>query len=444
MTETEVKVEIKKEGYKKTKFGLLPKDWEITQFNKIFELMKSYSFSRNDLTDNENEGDTYYIHYGDIHSKFERLILNLNDRNSAKIPLLRDSSKPEKDLVYLQEGDLIIADASEDYEGVAECIEIGKIQKGKKIIGGLHTIVARDKNGKTAKKFRSHLLKSWPVAKELKKIATGISVLGVSKGNIEKVKIPLPPLPQQGKIAEILTTWDEAISKIEKLIKAKKRYKKGLMQRLLSGKVRFSEFEGEDWVEMYLGKLVKRKKRKVPKPDNEYLSIGIRSHGKGTFQKPNKDPDDNSMTSLYKVKENDLIVNITFAWEGAIAIVKKEDEGGYVSHRFPTYEFEASKLIPEYFQYVIIQPWFVYKLGLISPGGAGRNRVLNKKDFLKLKIEIPSVSEQKAIADVLMTIDREIELLEMQLNKYQKQKKGLMQKLLTGKMRVNKVEFVDG
>jgi len=75
-------------------------------------------------------------------------------------------------------------------------------------------------------------------------------------------------------------------------------------------------------------------------------------------------------------------------------------------------------------------------LDLISPGGAGRNRVLSKKDFLKLEVKIPSVEEQTAIAQVLQAADKEIQVLKTKAEKLREQKKGLMQVLLTGKKRL--------
>ncbi|HPZ08123.1 MAG TPA: restriction endonuclease subunit S, partial [Candidatus Eremiobacteraeota bacterium] len=248
--------------------------------------------------------------------------------------------------------------------------------------------------------------------------------------------IYLPPLPEQQKIAQILSCWDKAIEKTEKLIDARTRLKKGLMQKLLTGKKRFKEFEGKVWEKLKLSDFLISSPRPIDKPDKNYLALGIRSHGKGTFLKPASDPKKIEMTTLYQVKENDLIVNITFAWEAAIAIAKKEDEGALVSHRFPTYTFDRNIVIPEYFKYVILQKSFVYKLGLISPGGAGRNRVLDKKDFGNLIVTVPCLKEQQKISFILTACDREIELLENKLSSLKDQKKGLMQKLLTGQIRV--------
>ena len=141
------------------------------------------------------------------------------------------------------------------------------------------------------------------------------------------------------------------------------------------------------------------------------------------------------MDKLYIVKNNDLIVNITFAWEHAIAVADKNDEGKLVSHRFPTYEFNENAY-PKFFKYYILQSKFKHILVNISPGGAGRNRVMNKKDFLNISVKIPSYEEQAKIAEVLSAADKEIELLEKELEALKLQKKGLMQRLLTGEVRV--------
>jgi type I restriction enzyme S subunit len=117
-------------------------------------------------------------------------------------------------------------------------------------------------------------------------------------------------------------------------------------------------------------------------------------------------------------------------------LVKKTDEDCLVSHRFPTFEVDINKALPDYLRHVIVQKRFIRNLGLISPGGAGRNRILNKKDFLNLKISLPEIKEQERIGDFLNTSLKEISLLEAQLELLEKQKRGLMQKLLTGQWRV--------
>ena len=184
-----------------------------------------------------------------------------------------------------------------------------------------------------------------------------------------------------------------------------------------------------DWKLGKLSDIIENILRPVPKPAKPYWRLGIKSWAKGTFHAFVDDPETVDMDELYEVKENDLIVNITFAWEHAIAIAKKEDEGLLVSHRFPTYVFKDGQ-IPEYYQAVISQQYFKDMLDHISPGGAGRNRVLNRKDFLNLPCYIPSLVEQRKIAEVLSTCDRVIELKQQLLAEKRKQKQWLMQVLL--------------
>ena len=185
----------------------------------------------------------------------------------------------------------------------------------------------------------------------------------------------------------------------------------------------------EEWTLGKLSDVIENVSRPVPKPKEPYWRLGIKSWAKGTFHAFVDDPETVNMDELYEVKENDLIVNITFAWEHAIAIAKKEDEGLLVSHRFPTYVFKDEQ-IPDYYQAVIAQQYFKDMLEHISPGGAGRNRVLNRKDFLNLPCYIPSLTEQRKLAEILSTCDHVIELKQQLFAEKRKQKQWLTQILL--------------
>jgi type I restriction enzyme S subunit len=248
-------------------------------------------------------------------------------------------------------------------------------------------------------------------------------------------KIYLPPLPEQKKIVDIISAWDKSISNTEYLIERLQIYKKGFIQHLTTGNINFPGF-GKQWKEMPLGKFLKPVVRKIIKPKESYLRLGIRSHGKGTFTSTVEDSETIAMTHLYQVKEGDLIVNITFAWEGAIAIVGQDGNGAFVSHRFPTYTIDTKIVLPEYFKYLMLSKRFFYELGLISPGGAGRNRVMSKTDFLKIRVNIPPIEEQIKIGGILTAIDDYINLLSKKLELVKKQKKVLIQKLLIGQIRV--------
>lgn len=193
---------------------------------------------------------------------------------------------------------------------------------------------------------------------------------------------------------------------------------------------RFPEFQNAGaWEEKSLSSVLSPVVRERLKPSEPYTRLGLRSHGKGTFLKEKEDPAKNAMDVLFEVKRDDLIVNITFAWEGAIAIAGSSDDEALVSHRFPTYTFAKGQAFPEFFRYRILEKQFVYSLGVISPGGAGRNRVMSKTDFLKLKVLLPSLGEQRKIADCLASADALIAAQGRKVEALRAHKKGLMQQL---------------
>ncbi len=342
-----------------------------------------------------------------------------------------------------EDGDIIIAK-------ITPCFENGKGAIVTGLLNGLgfgstEFHVLRPLRNKIIKEFLFQFINSRHFRKlgEVNMVGTA-GQKRVPVNFISTYKFIFPPLPEQRKIAIILFVWDRTIEKVTLLIDVKKKLKQALMQKLLTGKLRFREFSKRPFHKTELGEFLIPTPRPVPRPNSSYTAIGIRSHGKGTFIKTIENPETVMMDTLYAVKENDLIVNITFAWEGAIAIVNKSDEGALVSHRFPTYTFNQEVVIPGYFKHVILTKRFVHELGLVSPGGAGRNRVMSKTDFLNIVVSIPSVDEQKKISAVLNGLDREIELLEEKLECLKTQKKGLMQKLLTGKIRVHPVRGKDG
>ncbi len=199
-------------------------------------------------------------------------------------------------------------------------------------------------------------------------------------------------------------------------------------------RLRFPEFDNSgDWEKCKISKAITPISREFEKPKLNYLALGIRSHGKGTFLKPEQDPEKNAMDRLYVVHKDDLIVNITFAWEGAIAIAEGQDHGAYVSHRFPTYTFNQKISSPNFFRYIINKKSFFHTLGLISPGGAGRNRVMSKKDFLEINVLFPKLEEQQKIADCLSSVDELIDAEGRKLAILKSHKKGLMQQLFPTK-----------
>ena len=192
-----------------------------------------------------------------------------------------------------------------------------------------------------------------------------------------------------------------------------------------------------DWDVHMLGDCLSRVERPVEvKPNELYTQIGIRSHGKGLFYKEPVAGAALGNKAVFWIEPDCFIVNIVFAWEQAIGKTTQSEVGMIGSHRFPMYRPVNDRVDIDY-----LISYFLTKRGTdileaASPGGAGRNKTLGQDRFLKSKIVLPPIEEQQKIAAILTTQDRVIELKEKRLAEKQRQKKYLMQQLLTGKKRL--------
>lgn len=397
----------------------IPNDWTAIQFDKVFDFLPSLTLSRNDLTSDESFEGIYNIHYGDIHSTYKFVKLDFDKEKS--IPKITKKGIDETRLTLLNTGDIVIADASEDYEGVAACIELSNVLD-RKVTAGLHTFAARDKKGSTSDGFRGYLLKHPWVSNELKKLATGSKVYGISKTNIAKLEVVLPPIPEQQKIATILSKWDELIEAQSKLIEAKQKQKTSLMQKLLTGKVRFPGFEDE-W-ETYKIK------------DLFNLTAGkdlLVNHYSETWTKTHKFPlYSNSLTNnglygyynFFQLNEN----KITVTARGTIGIAKARKKPFNAMGRLLILDPKIELNIDYCAEFINEQiNVFIESTGVPQ---------LTAPAFGNYKILIPRVKEQEKIANTLIRFDEEIQGLKDELEAIKLQKKGLMQQLLTGKIRV--------
>jgi type I restriction enzyme, S subunit len=422
----------KKKGYKHPNLGLIPYGWEVHRFADVFEFLPTNSFSRDQMTYGGDKDSIYNIHYGDIHATFNEQILDFN-KHIHQIPVLLDTTEVRpNDNAFLKDGDLIIADASEDYDGVGECIEITGINK-RKVLGGLHTITARDLNGKTIQGFRAYLLKNQRVFINLKKLATGSKVYGVSKGNVAELELVVPPIHEQQKIARILSTWDKAIEKTEQLIDRKQQLKKGLMQQLLTGKVRFKEFSKVKWKNCKLGEVCEftqgvqipyAEQIKENKPGYiRYLYIRDFFSNQFVCYVKNIWPD--------KIMEIDEIMMVN---TGNTAGKVYSGIKGLLSNNAFKITFDKTTIYRDFIWYFLTSESTQTKIKNYF-NSAGQPHV-GHGNIALITFPIVPIHEQKKISNVIAIVDNEIVNFQEQLKRLQLQKRGLMQKLLTGQVRV--------
>ena len=299
-----------------------------------------------------------------------------------------------------------------------------------------------DCNNECDSNFIFQILQSREFAHRINIGLLGTDPPNLSKKIFEDFQILLPPLPEQQKIAKILTTWDKAIDTTERLIDNSKQLKKALMQQLLTGKKRLLDesgkrFEGE-WEEVQLGELAFIDKKSLGKstPDDfEFKYISLSDVSEGVISNSTETYVYESAPSRARrlISENDVLLSTVRPNLKGFAKAKAEHDGFVASTGFSVITAKKQASSDYIYHYVfgehITRQIYALVVGSNYPA-------INSSEVSKLKILKPSLEEQQKIAAVLTNADKEIELLEQQLADLQQEKKALMQQLLTGKKRV--------
>ena len=211
---------------------LKPKDnWAMKKLGDILTFSGGYSASREQLF---NEGFCY-LHYGDIHGA-KKTFINVKNEYT-EIPKLNISLKNVSPKSLLNDGDIVFVDASEDDEGTSRHL-IVKNPDGIPYISGLHTIVAKSTDDLLDNDFKRYCFQTKVVKSQFKFYAVGTKVSGISKTNIAKIEIAIPPKSEQARIAAIISDMDAEIEVLEQKLNKYRQIKQGMMQDLLTGKTR--------------------------------------------------------------------------------------------------------------------------------------------------------------------------------------------------------------
>lgn len=185
-----------------------------------------------------------------------------------------------------------------------------------------------------------------------------------------------------------------------------------------------------DWMMFRIGDCLERVERPVDVQANKlYTQIGVRSHGKGLFYKDPVTGAELGNKAVFWIEPNCFILNIVFAWEQAIGKTTQVEEGMIGSHRFPMYRPINSRVDIDYLINYFLTKRGTEILEAASPGGAGRNKTLGQDRFLKSKVVLPTLAEQRKIAKILATQDRVIELLNMKIEQLKLLKKYCLRKM---------------
>jgi type I restriction enzyme, S subunit len=261
----------------------------------------------------------------------------------------------------------------------------------------------------------------------------GTGMMNISSRAYRSIPVPLPPLPEQKKIAQILSTWDEAIEQTRMLLAAAQRRKKALMQQLLTGKKRLAGFRGRTTIQR-LHLMVKERSERwrniAPLP---VLSVtndrGFVPQGEQFERRVASD----DLNNYKVVRRGWFAYNPSRINVGSIDLLRTHD-AGLLSPMYVVFETNPDRLLPEYLAQQTKSFMFAEQVRHLTQGSVRDS--LGFDGLGAIKIFAPHISEQHAIAAVLAAADDEIKALEAQRVALERQKKGLMQKLLTGYIRI--------
>lgn len=265
------------------------------------------------------------------------------------------------------------------------------------------------------------------------------NLASINSTQLRQMPVPLPPLAEQKAIAAVLSAWDRAIEQTTALIDAKQRLKQGLMQQLLSGTKRFKGSKS-NWIACHIGDLLTEVRRHVAvEDDTSYRLVSVRRNSGGMFDREPRPGRDIGYSKLMTVETGDFLIARRQVIHGAMTIVRKRFHGAYVSDAYAVLVPKPGVQLHMPFLDILSQtPRMYYSAFRCSYGVAIEKMVFHLEWFLRERVNIPpTIEEQKRIADVFSELDREVRQLDRRRAALRKQKHGLMQQLLTGKVRVS-------
>ena len=404
-----------KPGYKNTPLGWIPDEWEVKELGDCSLIKGEYGI--NAAAVEYSDQLPTYIRITDIDEdgNFKYTERKSVDNNAASNFVLE-----EYDIIFARTG----ATVGKTY--------LHKASNGKLVFAGFLIRFRTDKN-----KLLPYYLKYFTTTKRywdwVKVVSMRSGQPGINSTEYCLLPIPLPTLPEQKKITTVLNTWDEAITKTQQLIAQLQQRNKGLMQQLLKPK--------ENWKEKKLAEIFERVIRKNTTGNLNVVTISAQRG----FVKQNdffkKLVASDILDSYFLVRKGEFCYNKSYSngynW-GATKRLNDFDEV-VVTTLYICFKIrEESLFLDDFFEYFFDSNLLDEGLAKIAHEGGRAHGLLNvtPTDFFNLKIQVPVFKEQKKIYSVLSTAKAELKLYQQQLDALQFQKKGLMQKLLTGEIRL--------
>lgn len=404
------------QGYKATALGIIPQEWEVKKVKDICNVDANSLTTKTPLT-----------------YEFEYISLSDVDSDSFEISTSHQifQTAPSRARRIVKKGDVVISTVRPNLQGFFAIKE-----NVKDLIASTGFVVLSPISCDT--QYLLLYFYSEAISKQFYSLVVGSNYPSVNSSDVAKIKIAVPPLTEQQKIAEVLGVWDEAIEKQARLIEKLALRKRALMQRLLTGKLRLPNFN-EEWRNTIFSSVIEKMSNgytydvngvgNVPITRIETISKGIIDYSKvGNVLYVDE-------LEKYKLHRGDILFSHINSIEhiGKVAIFEGDED---LYHGMNLLLIRTKEVMSNiYLYYFLSSPIAIRKVRSLAKKAVNQASI-SIAELKKLVIYIPEIKEQTAIAEVLTAADREIELAKEKLERLRHQKRGLMQQLLTGKKRI--------
>ena len=387
------------QGYKNSPLGIIPKEWEVKRLGEVCTFHNGRAYNQKELL---SQGKYRVLRVGNFFTNSSWYFSNLE----------------LEDVKYADDGDLLYAWSA----------SFGpRFWKGEKVIYHYHIWKIDNFIKVTNTYLYTFLLFD---ASNLTNTLQGGIMVHVTKENMERRYIAIPPIKEQDKICSILQLWDTAIEKQSELIEKLNLRKRALMQQLLTGKKRLLGFSGE-WKrikagDIFMSSSVRGKRSEVLLSATQEHGVIPRDQLEGRVTMPT-----GNLDSFKLVEVGDFVISLR-SFQGGI---EYSEYKGIVSPAYTVLK-PVKEIDNSFYRFYFKSADFIGHLA-IAVIGIRDGKQISYEDFCFVKIPYPRIEEQKAISAILIQAEKEIELAKEKLSNLQSQKRGLMQQLLTGKKRVS-------
>jgi len=395
--------------YIETSIGLIPSDWKVQKLGSLGKVISGLTYSPDDVKENG-------------------------------ILVLRSSNIQDRQLVF--DDNVFVNVEDENFNPVQKNDILICVRNGSKSLIGKNALITDKIQGVAfgafmaifRSEYNNYLFQIFGTDLYQKEIHKnlGATINSINGSDLKEFKIPVPPIAEHQKIAKILSTWDVAIDNCKAIIEELKIRNKGLSQKLLTGKIRINEFS-DKWKIYSLGNVTENFSRRNKSLIDARIYSVTNSNG-FVLQSDHfsREVAGSDLDNYKIIKRNEFAYNPARINVGSIAFFS--EDVGVISSLYVC--FKTNDLILDGYLY----EWLKLDKTIhdINRYGEGGVRVYLWYDLFKtIKINLPDINEQRAIVDLLEKGNIEIKQSQQKLQTLQLQKKGLMQQLLTGKVRVN-------